>query len=127
MILLDTHIWIWWRLGSERLRPALGRRIDRTPAERRFVSTMSLWETAQLVTADRAHVPGDLEAWLGEPAGTTAVGVDAAIAAATADLPGSFHRDPMDQLIVATARVRSLKLVTVDARILAYPHVETVG
>ena len=38
-------------------------------------------------------------------------------------LPGEFHRDPADQIIVATARVQRLTLITADPRILAYPHV----
>ena len=38
-------------------------------------------------------------------------------------LPGTFHRDPADQLIVATARMYHCPLVTVDTKILAYPHV----
>ena len=41
-------------------------------------------------------------------------------------LPGEFHRDPADQLIVATARIHDCPLVTSDSRILNYPHVETV-
>lgn len=38
-------------------------------------------------------------------------------------LLGNFHRDPFDQLIVATARVLDRPLLTVDSEILAYPHV----
>ena len=41
-------------------------------------------------------------------------------------LPGSFHRDPADQIIVATARVYNCPLMTPDARMLAYPHVTSV-
>jgi PIN domain nuclease of toxin-antitoxin system len=40
-------------------------------------------------------------------------------------LPGSFHRDPADRLLVAAARRSGLTLVTADDRILAYPHVHT--
>jgi PIN domain nuclease of toxin-antitoxin system len=39
-------------------------------------------------------------------------------------LPQPFHRDPANQLIVATARLLDLPLLTVDARLTAYPHVE---
>ena len=41
-------------------------------------------------------------------------------------LPGDFHRDPADQIIVATARVYQCPLATSDSRIRSYPHVETV-
>ena len=40
-------------------------------------------------------------------------------------LPGTFHRDPADRVLVATARRDGLTLVTAGARILAYPHVRT--
>ena len=40
-------------------------------------------------------------------------------------LAGEFHRDPADQIIVATARIHDLPLLTVDTQILQYPHVKT--
>jgi PIN domain nuclease of toxin-antitoxin system len=40
-------------------------------------------------------------------------------------LPGAFHRDPADRILVATARRDGLTLVTADDRILAYPHART--
>jgi len=42
-------------------------------------------------------------------------------------LPGEFHRDPADQLIVATARIYDVPLLTADGKVLAYPHVQTIG
>jgi PIN domain nuclease of toxin-antitoxin system len=45
------------------------------------------------------------------------------IAVDSAHLPPPFHRDPADQVIVATARVLGCPLVTLDGRIRAYPHV----
>jgi PIN domain nuclease of toxin-antitoxin system len=48
------------------------------------------------------------------------------IAIETAKLPGSFHRDPADQIIVATARVNDIPLLTADSRILQYPHLRTL-
>ncbi len=41
-------------------------------------------------------------------------------------LPGTFHRDPADQLIVATARIYNCVLMTIDPKIVAYPHVQTL-
>ena len=48
------------------------------------------------------------------------------IAVESTRLPGDFHRDPADQIIVATVRVLNVPLVTADERILAYPHVRAV-
>ena len=49
------------------------------------------------------------------------------IAIESTQLPGTFHRDPADQIIVATARVHNLSLLTVDHKIRAYPHVKIAG
>ena len=48
------------------------------------------------------------------------------IAVASTQLPGEFHRDPADQIMVATAREYDVELVTVDERILNNPHVRTI-
>ena len=68
MILLDTHIWVWWVDGNENL----------------------------------------------------------SIAIESTRLPGVFHRDPADQIIVATARIYDCLLITTDERITNYPHVKTL-
>ena len=47
------------------------------------------------------------------------------IAAEAYRLPGEFHRDPADRILVATARLESWTLLTADRRILDYPHVRT--
>ena len=41
-------------------------------------------------------------------------------------LPEPFHADPMDRILVATARVHGLTLLTADKAILSYPHVRTL-
>jgi PIN domain nuclease of toxin-antitoxin system len=48
------------------------------------------------------------------------------IAVESTQLPGTFHRDPADQMIVATAQIRGYRLLTADAKILRYPHVRTL-
>ena len=48
------------------------------------------------------------------------------VAIESTSLPGSFHRDPSDQIIVATARVHECPLVTSDDKIADYPHVQTI-
>ncbi len=42
-------------------------------------------------------------------------------------LPAGFHRDPVDQLLVATARCLKVQLATADGQMLAYDHVDTVS
>lgn len=49
------------------------------------------------------------------------------VAAESVQLPGEFHQDPADQIIVATARLHNVPLVTADKLILKYPHVQTIS
>lgn len=90
------------------------------------VSAISCWEVAKLVERGRLILPMEIEPWFDmalDGSGITLLPISPMVAAASTQLPGSFHRDPADQLIVATARVHELRLTTLDARIRAYPHV----
>ncbi len=48
------------------------------------------------------------------------------IAAESCSLPGNFHKDPADRIIVATARIHGLILLTRDQKILEYDHVQSL-
>ena len=52
--------------------------------------------------------------------------VDTEISIKAVELPGDFHKDPPDRVIVATARKLGLPLVTADEKIRSYPHVRTI-
>ena len=111
MIVLDTHVWVWWTMYPDPL----------TEAQRR--------EIAKLCEYGRLELPVDLSDWfhaaLRSP-GVSLLELTPEIAVESVRLPGGFHRDPADQIIVATARVHGCPLVTSDAKIAAYPHVRTV-
>lgn len=79
IIILDTHIWIWWVDNNSRL----------TQRQRELIN------------------------------------LNLDIIVASTQLIG-FHRDPADQLIVATSQVYNCSLLTADKKILAYPHVQTL-
>ena len=73
------------------------------------------------------HAPVLADDWLAQALsypGVRPIDLSPAICVESTQLPGSFHRDPADQLIVATARVLDAVLVTADAKILAYPFVK---
>ncbi|WP_027781085.1 MULTISPECIES: type II toxin-antitoxin system VapC family toxin [Burkholderia] len=130
MIVLDTHALVWWVAGD----PALSRKarsaIDRARSEGALAaSAISAWEIAMLVRNDRLALTMDVDAWLATVAqidGMRFVPVDADIAAKSTDLPGAFHKDPADRMIVATARRLGAPLVTRDEKIRAYAHVKTL-
>lgn len=96
------------------------------------IAAITLWEIAMLVSKGRVSVGQDLGTWL---AGLLQNGLlkvlplDAPVAVGSVSLPGSFHGDPSDRMIVATARYHDLPLMTADKAILAYSeegHVRTV-
>lgn len=120
-VLLDTHVWVWWLTPrsplSRRERDALD-----ALAERRDVclSAISLWEAQMLHRKGRLEVPFSFADWLEQATDERMLRVlplDAQVVLALDALPASFHGDPADRLIVATARAHSLPLATRDAAI----------
>lgn len=130
MVVLDTHALVWWASGDAQLSGAAHEAIER---ERQggevLVSAISAWEVAMLVRARRLALTMDAAAWLDTVAqvpGLRFVPVDVRISVQSVDLPGDFHKDPADRLIVATARHFGAPLVTADLKIRGYAHVQTV-
>lgn len=130
MIVLDTHTLVWWVSGD----PLLSKRA-RTAIEREqpdgdiIVSSISAWEIAMLVERGKLVLSMDVASWLSTVAQIDAVHflpVDVEVATKSVDLPGDFHKDPADRMIVATARKLAVPLVTKDDKIRAYAHVKTV-
>jgi len=124
-LLLDTHVWVWYAAGSDlELSRGCIRAIEEARARRAaFVSAVSVREVALLVAHRRLALTLPAEEWtrraLG-PLGLVPLPLDITEAARSADLPGKFHRDPADQMLVAQARVHGLTLVTRDREILAW-------
>lgn len=126
MIILDTHIWVWWVHLDPRLPKPHRTLIQANEAQGIGVSIISCWEIAKLVENQRLVLPHAIHDWLNQALsypGVQLLDLTPKIAVESTQLPDSFHRDPADQLIVATDRVLNCPLVTVDSKILAYPHV----
>ncbi len=121
-ILLDTHILIWWRLDSKRLSRGQVRRLQdlENRQEPVAISAITLWEIAILSARGRIEFAEPLESWLQEIEEHALIEVlplTARIAAESVRLGPDFHNDPADQMIVATARLHGLPLMTADERI----------
>lgn len=128
MIVLDTHIWVWWVHEDPRLSSPHAQAIEANEDDEIGVCTISLWEVAKLVALGRLTLPVGLDQWFADAVsypGVTLVDLAPAIAIESTRLPGEFHRDPADQIIVATARVQDCDLLNADQRIRNYPHVKT--
>jgi PIN domain nuclease of toxin-antitoxin system len=125
VLLLDTHVLIWSVSGDER---RLGRRTRSllTRAESRGelrVSALTLFEVTALHTLGRLRLRQDAERWLRDTLDLTGVRIvelsfDAAVDAGS--IPRTGLEDPIDRLLVATARQVNATFVTSDARILNY-------
>ncbi len=130
MIVLDTHIWIWWVHGDKQLTETQTQVIEANESDGIGVSAISCWEIAKLVERQRLELPCSLGEWFEQALsypGVRLLELTPEIAIESTQLPGEFHRDPADQIIVATARIHNCSLVTSDGRIRQYPHVETVA
>lgn len=119
--LLDTHILIWWLDQSARLSLAQQEVLSAAgPDSPLLVSDITLWEIATLHSLGRIRLSLPLRDWLDRAVAPPLVrrhGISPAVAADVAALPESFHRDPVDRIIVATARVLGATLLTQDRRI----------
>lgn len=116
--LLDTHAWIRCALGEP--LPAL---VEKTLAEHSHslaLADVSLWEVAKLVELGRLELSVPLSEFfrLAITPDLTVLPISTAVAERVAGLEASgFHKDPADQLIVATALVHGLRLISDDSRI----------
>lgn len=122
MILLDTHILLWLRIGDTRLGPLARREIDHAwQSGELAVSSISFWEIAMLKSKNRIDFPESLQLWrrVQLEQGMVEIPIDGRIGLRAADLR-DFHPDPADRLIVATA-LDGHRLITADERILRWP------
>ena len=110
---------------------AQARRLKKvTPADPVLVSDISLWEVATLASLGRIELTIPLRQWLESAAAPPLVqrcAISPAVAAEVAALPKTFHRDPADRILVATARVHGATLLTRDRRIVDADIVDTLA
>jgi PIN domain nuclease of toxin-antitoxin system len=123
-LLLDTHVWLWLEAGTAELSASARRAIaSALGAGRLHIAAISLWELALLAARRRIVLGTPTDLWfaaaLAEPAPTVEP-LSVRVAIESSELPGEFHRDPADRMIVATARVIGATLMTRDRRILDY-------
>lgn len=127
MILLDTHVFVWWAAQRGKLsKKAL--RVLTTDQQPRL-SDISLWEIAMLVSRGRLKFDRDVDVWLEtalEETRIEIVAIDSAIAYRSTRIGAQFHGDPADQLIAATAIERRIALVTADENLRHSSAVTTI-
>jgi PIN domain nuclease of toxin-antitoxin system len=129
VIVLDTHVWVWWVSETADLPQRVRKVIDRNADENAVcVSSISVWEVALLVKKGRLQLTMSAADWIAQceaVAGVRFVPVDNRIGLGAVLLPGALHNDPADRMIVATTLHLKAKLVTADSKLRDYAHVET--
>lgn len=116
MILLDTHVLVRYLMGDKKLGRRAVAAIDKALAiDEAFVSAISFWEVAMLVERGRLELDTTVSAFraLALRHGIQEAPVDGDVAIAAGELPDT-HGDPADRLLVATAMLRGLALITAD-------------
>lgn len=119
-LLLDTCALLWLGMGGGDLGPAARRRIEAAPAL--YYSSISAWELARLAQEGKIALgvpPGDFLADLADQYGLASIPPTDETMLRAAQLP-DIHKDPADRIIIATALLRNLPVVTGDARFPQY-------
>jgi PIN domain nuclease of toxin-antitoxin system len=130
LIVLDTHVWLWWLHDPGKLSPDADKLIQQEQISGALViSAISVWEVAIKVQSGKLAIPMDINRWyeLARSYPTTVIEPLSPLdAIASTQLPGDFHKDPADRIIISLARRLTVPLLTCDRKILDYKHVVTV-
>ncbi|MGM0453648.1 MAG: type II toxin-antitoxin system VapC family toxin [Thermodesulfobacteriota bacterium] len=125
--MLDTHAWWWCLTEPENLSEKAIETIKQTKTDQRAIASISIWELAMMAAKKRIELKVSISKWFSKAiheSGISVIELSPEIAVESCRLPGDFHKDPADRIIVATARVHNFLLLTKDQKILDYPHVK---
>jgi PIN domain nuclease of toxin-antitoxin system len=130
VILLDTHVWVWWVDGTTALSPAAQRAIDGAVTSGDLaISSISTWEVALLVKKGRLRLAMEVGDWVARSEALPFiqfVPMDNHIAIRSVLLSSPLHDDPADRIIVATALAHGASLVTKDERLRKMRPLKTI-
>jgi PIN domain nuclease of toxin-antitoxin system len=126
-VLIDTHVWLWLAQGNDRLRDTPGFGVIQKARESKaiLISIISVWEVGLLASKGRILLRQDGRLWIERALRELEAKLQpmtVGMALGSSALPGEFHSDPADRILVATARELNVPIITADARILAYAN-----
>jgi len=125
LLLLDTHVWIWILNDDPKARRA--KALEKVEAAAKQdalrISWVSIWEVSMLEAHKKLVLPVPLSDWIREALnvpGLSMASLDPEVLIESTRLPGQFNSDPMDNILIASARHLNARLVTADRKILHY-------
>ena len=126
--LLDTHVWFWHLVGSDRLPATLRRAIDASP-EDCWLSPISVWELGMLAERGRVSIEGEFRKWVALararfPVNDAVMNLEVALKSREIELP---HNGPADHFLAATALVYELTMMTLDRHLLEVDWLPTLS
>ncbi|WP_072016100.1 type II toxin-antitoxin system VapC family toxin [Leptolyngbya sp. KIOST-1] len=127
MIILDTHAWIWWMNESSALsRKAINAIAN---ADQIAIPAISCWELAMLDSKGRISLSMDVQVWLDiafQRPRVILLPLTPEIAVLSTRLPGDFHGDPADRLIVASSLIHKASLISKDEKIRQWQYLPVI-
>ncbi|MDJ0590751.1 MAG: type II toxin-antitoxin system VapC family toxin [Pleurocapsa sp. MO_226.B13] len=130
MILLDTHTWLWLLHDPTQLsEPARTIIAEAENNNSILISSISVWEIAVKHSLKKLQLPLPINEWFElaqQQSGTTIEPLSPLDAIHSTNLPGEFHKDPADRILVAIARRYEIPIISRDNKILNYLHVKTI-
>jgi PIN domain nuclease of toxin-antitoxin system len=127
VLLLDTHVWIWLCLNHTQSLSFKAREAIQEASEK-WISAISCWELAKLVEKKRIGFTIPVLHWIRQSLWEEDIRVAdlSPEVAVESTMLSDFHQDPADQIIVATARILKLPLVTSDKRIRNFTGIKSI-
>lgn len=127
--LIDTHIWIWYLDGAEeRMSPEAVQLLRRCAREEGlWVSDISVWEIGNKASKGKLTLSPGVSAWIDRAArrpGFSFLPLDRTILLSSTQLSGAVHGDPADRMLIASAALSGVPLVTADRVIIEYATTE---
>ncbi len=129
MYLLDTNVWLWMVEEPSHIPAKMQDIVNNANNYPFCLSAISVWEVAKKVSLGKLGLSVPIQDWIGKATNDTYIHIlplSIQVSVESTQLPGEFHKDPADQIIVATARHHNLTILTADRLIQSYPYVKTV-
>ena len=129
MYLLDTNVWLWMVEEPSHIPAKMQDIVNNANNYPFYLSAISVWEVAKKVSLGKLGLSVPIQDWMDKATNDTYIHIlplSIQVSVESTQLPGEFHKDPADQIIVATARHHNLIILTADRLIQSYPYVKTV-